>query len=123
MDIGRLDFIKNFDPYFCLFQELSMLEEVSSAIRQNGGPRFGQLTSNGLGHMSHNQSIYANTIALPKMNGNVITGRGTIAPPMAGTTANGNGLNSSKVSSSTSPGTNQTKTSIMESSRDQGPML
>ena len=91
-------------------------EEVSSTIRQNGGPRFGTMTSNGIGLMSHNQSIYANTIALPKMNGTVTTGRGTIAP-MPGPT--GNGLNSSKVSSSTSPGTNQTKTSIMESSRDQ----
>jgi len=35
--------------------------------------------SNGISHMSHNQSIYANTIALPKMNGSVTTGRGTKA--------------------------------------------
>jgi hypothetical protein len=65
-------------------------------------------------NLSHNQSIYANTVALPKMNGASTTGRGVTAiPPTT------NGLNSSKVSSSTSPGTNQTKTSIMESSRDQ----
>ena len=93
-----------------------MLDEVSSTIRQNGVPRFSAM-SNGIGHMSQNQSIYANTIALPKINGSVTTGRGTVAPPTVGPAANG--LNSSKVSSSTSPGTNQTKTSIMESSRDQ----
>ena len=56
-----------------------MLEDGSTTIRQNGGLRhqqFGQMSSaiNG-NNVSHNQSIYANTVALPKMNGNVTTGK------------------------------------------------
>ena len=64
-----------------------MLEESSSnGGRQNGGPRlhsqqqqqqFADRLSSALnaGNISHNQSIYANTVALPKMNGNVTTGK------------------------------------------------
>ena len=41
-------------------------------------------------NISHNnQSIYANTIALPKMNGNVLMGRGAVNPPTSCTTTNG----------------------------------
>ena len=64
-----------------------MLEESSSnGGRQNGGPRlhsqqqqqqFADRLSSALnaGNISHNQSIYANTVALPKMNGTVTTGK------------------------------------------------
>lgn len=99
-------------------EELSMLDEPTSTIRPNGLTRnhLGQISSSVHANLSQNQSIYANTVALPKMNGAVTTGRGAIIGP---TGQGNNGLNSSKLSSSTSPGTNQTKTSIMESSRDQ----
>jgi hypothetical protein len=78
-------------------------------------------------NMTLNQSIYANTVALPKMNGGSAVrhgsnGSGSGSGSTGSSSNNNNGknnLNISKLSSSNSPATtNQTKTSYMDSSRD-----
>lgn len=73
--------------------------------------------SNNHANLTLNQSIYANTVALPKMNGGAV--RHGSNGSNGSSTKSGNGLNTSKLSSSNSPATtNQTKTSYMDSSRD-----
>ena len=73
------------------------------------------------GNLTLNQSIYANTVTLPKIH---TTSNGAVRHGSNGSSSNGssksqNGLNTSKLSSSNSPATtNQTKTSYMDSSRD-----
>ena len=67
-------------------------------------------------NLTLNQSIYANTVALPKMNGTGAVRHGSNGSSGSNKS---NGLNTSKLSSSNSPATtNQTKTSYMDSSRD-----
>lgn len=67
------------------------------------------------GNLTLNQSIYANTVTLPKMNGTAVR-HGSNGSSGSNKS---NGLNTSKLSSSNSPATtNQTKTSYMDSSRD-----
>ena len=66
-----------------------------------------------------NQSIYANTVALPKMNGGAVRHGSNGSNGSSTKSGVGGGLNTSKLSSSNSPATtNQTKTSYMDSSRD-----
>ena len=69
-------------------------------------------------NLTLNQSIYANTVALPKMNGGAVRHGSNGSNGSSSKSTNG-GLNTSKLSSSNSPATtNQTKTSYMDSSRD-----
>ena len=93
------------------------------------------------GNLINNQSIYANTMMVPKMNGTPVNGaissfrsdskhssgntetNSTSMEPSNLTTANLNTstnalLNTSKISSSNSPSTNGTKTTVMDSSRE-----
>ena len=73
--------------------------------------------SNNQANLTLNQSIYANTVALPKMNGGPAVRHGSNGSN-GSSTKSGGGLNTSKLSSSNSPATtNQTKTSYMDSSR------
>lgn len=68
-----------------------------------------------------NQSIYANTVTLPKINSAAVRhgSNGSSGSSGSGKSVTNTGLNTSKLSSSNSPATtNQTKTSYMDSSRD-----
>ena len=74
--------------------------------------------NNHAANLTLNQSIYANTVALPKMNGGAVRHGSNGSNGSSSKSTNG-GLNTSKLSSSNSPATtNQTKTSYMDSSRD-----
>ena len=93
------------------------------------------------GNLINNQSIYANMISLPKMNGASLTGKGlssnnenangsakSSSTTATTTTTNSVGanlntsynaiLNNSRLSSSNSPSTNGTRTTVMDSSRE-----
>jgi len=75
-------------------------------------------STNNHANLTLNQSIYANTVALPKINGGPAVRHGSNGSNGSSTKSAG-GLNTSKLSSSNSPATtNQTKTSYMDSSRD-----
>ena len=71
-------------------------------------------------NMTLHQSIYANTVAVPKMNGSAVRHGSNGSNGSSGSSnKTKDGLNTSKLSSSNSPATtNQTKTSYMDSSRD-----
>ena len=74
-------------------------------------------STNNHANLTLNQSIYANTVALPKINGGPAVRHGSNGSNGSSTKSAG-GLNTSKLSSSNSPATtNQTKTSYMDSSR------
>ena len=74
-------------------------------------------STNNQANLTLNQSIYANTVALPKINGGPAVRHGSNGSNGSSTKSAG-GLNTSKLSSSNSPATtNQTKTSYMDSSR------
>ena len=71
------------------------------------------------GNLTLNQSIYANTVTLPKMNGSAVPMRhGSNGSNGSSNSSNKNGMNTSKMSSGSPATTNQTKTSYMDSSRD-----
>ena len=79
------------------------------------------------GNLTLNQSIYANTVTLPKMPPVASLGNGNAIPMRHGSngsngsssnSSNKNNLNTSKLSSGSPATTNQTKTSYMDSSRD-----
>ena len=75
--------------------------------------------SNNHANLTLNQRIYANTVALPKINGGGAVRHGSNGSNGSSTKSASGGLNTSKLSSSNSPATtNQTKTSYMDSSRD-----
>ena len=74
-------------------------------------------STNNQANLTLNQSIYANTVVLPKINGGPAVRHGSNGSNGSSTKSAG-GLNTSKLSSSNSPATtNQTKTSYMDSSR------
>ena len=127
-----------------IFQDMMPLPPTSPQIMSR--PSRDSITP--YGNLTLNQSIYANTVTLPKINGNgtathmrhngspvthmrqnasPVTHRRHGASPVRhgsngsnGSSNKSNGLNTSKLSSSNSPATtNQTKSSIMmDSSRD-----
>ena len=69
------------------------------------------------GNLTLNQSIYANTVTLPKMNNGPMR-HGSNGSNGSSNSSNKNGMNTSKMSSGSPATTNQTKTSYMDSSRD-----
>ena len=73
------------------------------------------------GNLTLNQSIYANTVTLPKipMNGNAVPMRhGSNGSNGSSSASSNKQMNTSKLSSGSPATTNQTKTSYMDSSRD-----
>lgn len=100
------------------------LEQQSSSTRISPPSSLLSRPSNSIhhGNLTLNQSIYANTVTLPKMpmNGNALPMRhgSNGSNGSSSASSNKNNLNTSKLSSGSPATTNQTKTSYMDSSRD-----
>jgi len=78
-------------------------------------------STNNHANLTLNQSIYANTVTLPKipMNGNAVPMRhGSNGSNGSSSASSNKQMNTSKLSSGSPATTNQTKTSYMDSSRD-----
>ena len=102
----------------------SLLQQQSSSTRISPPSSLLSRPSNSIhhGNLTLNQSIYANTVTLPKMpmNGNAVPMRhgSNGSNGSSSASSNKNNLNTSKLSSGSPATTNQTKTSYMDSSRD-----